>query len=119
MNFGNEVLFFFSALGAFNGFVLGIYFLFFTRKKKISNYFLGALLLALSVRIGKSVLYYFNSGLLKIYLQIGLSACWFIGPFLFYFIKSEKEQIKKIPHKWVWSILSLFIIIVAVGQIFP
>lgn len=119
MNFGNAVLFFFSALGAFNGFVLSIYFFFFTRKKKISNYFLGALLLALSVRIGKSVLFYFNSSLLQIYLQIGLSACWFIGPFVFYFIKSEKEQIKKVPHKWVWSILSLLIIIVTIGLIFP
>jgi AraC-like DNA-binding protein len=119
MNFGNSVLFFFSALGAFNGFVLSIYFFFFTRKKKISNYFLGALLLALSVRIGKSVLFYFNSSLLQIYLQIGLSACWFIGPFLFYYVKSEKEQIKKVPGKWVWSILSLLTFIVAIGLLFP
>lgn len=119
MNFGEGVLFFFSALGAFNGLVFGLYFLVFTHKKKIANYFLGALLLALSVRIGKSVLYYFNTSLLKIYLQIGLSACWFIGPFLFYFVKSEKEQIKKIPHRWVWNIIALLIIIVAVGLVFP
>lgn len=119
MNFGREALFFFSALGAFNGFILGIYFLFFARKKKISNYFLGALLLMLSLRIGKSVLYYFNSSLLKVYLQIGLSACWFIGPLLFYFIKSEKAQLKKVPNEWVWSIVLLLTIIVSVGLIFP
>jgi AraC-like DNA-binding protein len=119
MNFGKEALFFFSALGAFNGLVLSIYFLFFTYKKKISNYFLGALLLALSLRIGKSVLYYFNSSLLEIYLQLGLSACWFIGPFVFYYIKSEKEQIKKVPQRWVWSISSLLVAIVAVGLVFP
>ena len=29
MGFGNKVLFFFSSLGAFNGLILGIYFIFF------------------------------------------------------------------------------------------
>jgi AraC-like DNA-binding protein len=116
---GNGALFFISALGAFNGLVLGIYFLFFSRTRKISNYFLGALLMALSLRIGKSVLYYFNSSLLLIYLQIGLSACWFIGPLVWYYIRSEKEQIKKVPRRWIWSILSLSGIIIAVGLIFP
>src|SRR5687768_6791165 len=114
MNFREGVLFFFSVLGAFNGIILSVYFLFFSRKKKISNYFLGALLLALSLRIGKSVLYYFDSSLLKIYLQIGLSACWLIGPFVFYFVKSEKEQLKKVPRTWVWSLLSLLAVMVTV-----
>jgi AraC-like DNA-binding protein len=116
---GNGALFFISALGAFNGLVLGVYFLFFSRRRKISNYFLGALLIALSLRIGKSVLYYFNSSLLQIYLQIGLSACWFIGPLVLYYIKSEKAQAKSIPRSWMWSILSLSAIIVTVGLIFP
>jgi hypothetical protein len=47
MNIGKELLFFFSALGAFNGLILSLYFSFFTRKKYLSNYFLGALLFAL------------------------------------------------------------------------
>jgi AraC-like DNA-binding protein len=116
---GNGALFFISALGAFNGLVLGIYFLFFSQRRKISNYFLGALLIALSLRIGKSVLYYFNSDLLQLYLQIGLSACWFIGPMVLYYIRAEKEQIKKVPRRWIWSILSLLIIIIGAGLIFP
>lgn len=116
---GNGALFFISALGAFNGLVLGIYFLFFPRKRKIANYFLGALLIALSLRIGKSVLYFFNSSLLRIYLQIGLSACWFIGPFVWYYIRSEKEQIKNVPRTWIWSLLSLLVVMVSVGLIFP
>src|SRR5689334_8410822 len=81
MDFGNKALFFFSSLGAFNGFVLGIYFIFFTEKKHLSNYFLGALLLALSIRIGKSVAFFFDSNVPKTILQIGLTACTFIGPF--------------------------------------
>jgi len=115
----NGALFFISALGAFNGLVLGIYFLFFSRRQKISHYFLGALFIALSLRIGKSVLYYFNSGLLKIYLQIGLSACWFIGPCVWYYISAEKNQIKEVPRKWIGGIFSLSALIVAVGLIFP
>ncbi len=116
---GNGALFFISALGAFNGLVLGIYFLFFSRNRKPSNYFLGALLLALSLRIGKSVLYFFDSSLLLIYLQIGLSACWFIGPFTLYYIRAEKAQIKKVPRNWIWSISILALIIAIVGLIFP
>jgi AraC-like DNA-binding protein len=112
-------LFFISALGAFNGLVIGIYFLFFSRNRKIANYFLGALLIALSLRIGKSVLYYFDTSLLRIYLQIGLSACWFVGPALFYYIRAEKEQIKKIPANWIWTMSSLGLVIFAIGFTFP
>ncbi|MGC3944390.1 MAG: helix-turn-helix domain-containing protein [Chryseolinea sp.] len=116
---GNGALFFISALGAFNGLVLGIYFLLFSKKENIANYFLGGFLVALSLRIGKSVLYYFDTSLLKIYLQFGLTACWFIGPFLFYYIRAEKNQIKALPRNWSLSIASLAIIIAAVGLIFP
>ncbi len=116
---GNGALFFISALGAFNGLVLGIYFLFFSRNRKIANYFLGALLIALSLRIGKSVLYYFDTSLLKIYLQVGLSACWFIGPLLLYYIRSEKEQLKKLPRAWTWTLATLTVVILTVGLIFP
>ncbi len=42
MGIDNLFLFFFSALGAFNGLLLGAYFLFYTRKENLSNYFLGA-----------------------------------------------------------------------------
>lgn len=119
MGFGDKVLFFFSALGAFNGLILGSYFFFFTPKKYLSNYLLGALLLVLSIRIGKSVAYFFDYGLPKIYLQIGLTACLFIGPFLYYYIKSETLQIRKLPKSWVWSLAGWFLIIASVGVMFP
>src|ERR1041385_6999687 len=89
MTFGNNLLFFFSALGAFNGLIAGIYFLFFTAKKNLSDYFLGALLIALSIRIGKSVAYFFDYNLSRTILQFGLTACLFIGPFLYFFVKTE------------------------------
>ncbi|MEQ9413993.1 MAG: helix-turn-helix domain-containing protein, partial [Cyclobacteriaceae bacterium] len=47
------------------------------------------LLLALSIRIGKSVFYYFNPDLSLIFLQFGLSACAFIGPSLYFYLRAK------------------------------
>jgi AraC-like DNA-binding protein len=119
MSFGDKVLFFFSFLGAFNGLVLSFYFFFFTSKKHLSNYLLGTLLFVLSIRIGKSVAYFFDHSLSKIYLQIGLTACFFIGPFLYFFVRSEIKQIKSMPGAWTWQAIGWLLIIVAVGAFYP
>jgi AraC-like DNA-binding protein len=119
MDTSKELLFFFSALGVFNGIVLSVYFFFFTKKKLLTNYFLGALLFALSIRIGKSVLVYFNPTLPKLYLQLGLTACFFIGPFLYYFLKSAVAEINIIPKSWKLILLFWAILIVSVGIIYP
>lgn len=119
MDFGNKALFFFSSLGAFNGFVLGIYFIFFTEKKHLSNYFLGALLLALSIRIGKSVAFFFDHNVPKTILQIGLTACAFIGPFLYFFLKSELQQTRKMPKSWMGQLAGWSFAIIATGLLYP
>ncbi|GAB3281135.1 hypothetical protein GCM10027347_56570 [Larkinella harenae] len=119
MNTSQEILFFFSALGAFNGLVLGVFLLFFTQKKYLANYMLGALLLALSVRIGKSVFLYFDGRLPKIYLQIGLSACFFIGPLLYFFVRSAVKPLEKVPKSWVGTIILLALVIITTGILFP
>lgn len=119
MDIGKEILFFFSALGAFNGLLLGLFLLFFTQKKYLANDFLGALLLASSVRIAKSVCLYFDGKLPKIYLQIGLSACFFIGPFLYYFVRSAITPIEKMPRSWVWTLVVLAALTLVVGIGFP
>jgi len=119
MDTSKELLFFFSALGVFNGIILGVYFFFFTKKKYLTNYFLGALLFALSIRIGKSVFVYFNPELPKMYLQFGLTACFFIGPFLFYFIKSAVEEVHIMPTSWKFTLVFWGILIVAVGILYP
>jgi len=100
MEVGRELLFFFSALGAFNGLLMGLYFLFFARPKHISNYFLGAFLLSLSIRIGKSVFFYFNSQLSSVFLQFGLAGCLLIGPFLFLYLKSILKPNNNVRKTW-------------------
>jgi AraC-like DNA-binding protein len=119
MDFGNKALFFFSALGVFNGLVLSIYFFLFPAKRHLSNYLLAALLFVLSIRIGKSVAYFFDYGLHRIYLQLGLTACFFIGPFLYFFIKSETMQIRKMPKSWIGQAVFWLSLILLVGVIYP
>lgn len=119
MNEGKYVLFFLGGLGAFNGFVISIYLLFFSRKKGLPTLFLGCLLLALSIRIGKSVFVYFNPALPKIYLQIGLSACFLIGPALYYFVRSSLERKIDLPRSWKLQIAALAGVILMTGILFP
>lgn len=118
MEFSRELLFFFSALGAFNGLLLSSYFLFFVQPKKLSNAFLGALLLALSIRIGKSVFFYFKPDLAFGYLQLGLSACAFIGPFLYCYIRSiTKPEILR--REWRYHFGFWLLMVLLVGWRYP
>ena len=108
----SELLFFFSALGAFNGLILSLYFLFFARPKHISNIFLGGFLLSLSIRIGKSVFLYFIPEIAIGFRQLGLTGCFFIGPFLYLYFRSinrshdAKDSIWKI-HLFILSVVAI------------
>ncbi|AZA81876.1 AraC family transcriptional regulator [Chryseobacterium lactis] len=92
MTFGQHILFFFSALGAFNGILLGIYLLFVKRLKNLQDFFLGVLLLMLSIRVGIAVCMYFYPELPRVIPHLGLSALFFTGPALYYYIKSSFQQ---------------------------
>ncbi|WP_293304999.1 helix-turn-helix domain-containing protein [Pedobacter sp. UBA5917] len=96
MDLGQQILFFFSALGAFNGFIIGSYLLLFKKKNSIPAYFLGILLVSVSLKIGKSLLYYFYPALPGIYIQVGILGSSLAGPSLFYFIQSALAQPSKI-----------------------
>ena len=119
MNLDNEFIFFFSALGAFNSIILSVYFMIFARSADHSNYFLGGLLAVLSIRVWKSLFFYFNPELSKIYLQIGLSACFFIGPFLYMFIKSRVKSSQTFNKQHSIHLAILLAIVLVVGIMFP
>lgn len=86
MGVSQQLLFFFSLLGVFNGTLLAFYFLFFNKEKRIANIYFGLLLLALCIRVGKSAFFYFNYSLKSSYIHIGIVACTIIGPLLYLFI---------------------------------
>lgn len=119
MEFSTQLLFFFSALGAFNGLIFGSYFLFFANPKSLNNKFLGTLILMLSIRVGKSVFFYFNEDLAIHYLQFGLTACFFIGPFLYFYIKSMAKPKSKISQEWRLHMALLIPIAAFVGFMYP
>lgn len=119
MSLDKELIFFFSGLGIFNSLILSVYFLFFPKSKHRSNYFLGGLLIALSIRVGKSLFFYFNPDLSKIYLQIGLSACFFIGPFLFFYLKSKVNHRADSDKYDYYQLLLLLLVTVGVGVLYP
>ena len=112
----NQLLFFFSALGAFNGFLLSLYFAIHAKKKVFTNYYLSLLLLVLSIRIIKSVFFYFNPDVSNIFIQIGLSACVLIGPFLFLYLKSYTEDEK--PN-WLRHVIPYLGIVTILGFFYP
>ena len=100
MKVEESLLFFFSAIGAFNGFFLSAYFAFFVKHKSAANYFLSALLLMVSIRVTKSVFLVFYPDISSLFVQIGLSACALIGPFLYLYVRASTSDDQ--PHQWHW-----------------
>ncbi|MEO0339643.1 MAG: helix-turn-helix transcriptional regulator [Bacteroidota bacterium] len=99
-----DLIFFMSALGAFNAILLGLYFLFFRRPQQKEYTFLAALILALSIRTGKSVFFYFYDNLAQIFLHIGLGACALIGPFLYLYLSATLKPNGKGYRYWYYHL---------------
>jgi AraC-like DNA-binding protein len=102
MSIGQQILFLVSAFGAINGLALSLYLFLSKKGRSVPAFFLGLLLLAISLRVTKSVFLYFNPRLPKVCLQAGLSACFLIGPALYHFLKSSLNGVTRIPLSWKW-----------------
>ncbi len=116
-NLEKEILFFFSAIGVLNGFFISIYFVFIFKNRNRATYFLAALLLAISVRVAKSIFFAFSPAISNTFLHVGLTACLLIGPLLYLYIKESKQNNKK----WLWiiHILPVIILMVIVHIFYP
>jgi len=118
MDISSLILLLFSGFGALNGLFLSLYF-FTIKPKTLSNKFLAAMLLMVSIRILKSILYYFNAEVAETILQIGLSACFMIGPLMYLYCVSTVGNIASQVIKWPWHLTGLLILIVSVGVVYP
>lgn len=118
MNVNSQILFFLSALGGFNGVLLSLYY-FVHKPRTKSHIFLGATLLMISIRIIKSVFLHFDHDLAKIYLQIGLSACFLIGPFCYFYCLSVVGKLQKQWLDWRIHLAVLISLILVYGLLFP
>lgn len=113
-----QILFTISALGGINGIFLTGYFLF-KAKSTLTDKFLAALLLMISVRILKSVVFFFNPDIPQIFLQIGLSACMMIGPFTYFYSLAATKQLSHTIFPWPVHLSLLTSLLVIGGSIFP
>lgn len=109
MTLDQQIIFLFSALGAINGCLLSCYFLLIKKEKRLSDFFLGGLLLMISIRIIKSAFLHFNPQLFQLFIQIGLTACLFIGPFLFLYVANATLPKLKLGKIWPLFLIPSFI----------
>jgi len=118
MAIDSQILLMLSAFGALNGIFIAIYF-FMLKPVKLSNQFLAGMILMVSIRILKSVLFYFNPEITKTILQIGLSACFFIGPFLYLYCASKVGGVEKQRVTWQLHLGGLLIFVLVIGFAYP
>ncbi len=119
MGLEDQILFFFSALGAFNGLFLSLYFAFIIKNRNRTTYFLAALLFVISVRVLKSVFLTFYSEISSLFIQVGLTACFLIGPFLYLYTRVALKPNSFQTYGWLVHILPVLVFMVVTGVRYP
>jgi hypothetical protein len=78
-------------LGAFNGIGLAA-FLWWQARSSPTQRWLALLILVVGLRTGKSVAFFFWPDIPRVVLQVGLTACFLIGPCLYFLIRSSQAE---------------------------
>ncbi|WP_348731159.1 helix-turn-helix domain-containing protein [Rheinheimera texasensis] len=112
----DHLLFFFSALGAFNGVTLALY-LWLTGTSALAQRALAVLILMVSVRTGKSVAFYFLPDTPAPVMQAGLTACLLIGPALYFYTRASLTP--TLGRIEVWHASALGVIALALNLLWP
>lgn len=112
-----SLLFVLASIGVLNGFIISVYLLV-KKNRATSDLFFAGLVFTLSIRIGKSILFYFDRSTDKLILQIGLSFCILIGPFFYHYIRSIYSP-EKITERSIYSFLGLGVAIFCIGVMYP
>lgn len=111
-------LFFFAMLGAFNGIVLSSL-LWWRAKGEPTQRWLALLVLAVGVRTGKSVAFHFWPDIPRVVLQVGLTACFMIGPCLYFLLRSSQGSNPRAARIDHWHIAALLLLAIAVNALLP
>ena len=111
-------LFFFAMLGTFNGIAVASFLLWRSHDKPTQRW-LALLILMISVRTGKSVAFYFWPDIPKIVLQIGLTACFMIGPSLYFLVRSCQGNTSGPGRTDRWHMAALLSVAAAVNLLLP
>lgn len=111
-------LFFFAMLGAFNGLVVASV-LWWRARGEPSQRWLALLILMVGVRTGKSVAFHFWPDIPRIVLQLGLTACFLIGPCLFFLLRSSLANSTGLSRIDRWHVAGVLAIILLVNVLLP
>jgi AraC-like DNA-binding protein len=118
MSVEDQVLFLFCGIGSINGAAMALYFMS-RRPLVLTNMFLGSALLALSFRVFKSALFYFNPEVSLSLLQAGLTACFLVGPLMFLYASSFRGILEKQPLHWKYHLGGLLVLLAVVNLALP
>ena len=111
-------LFFFAMLGAFNGLGLAV-FLWWQARGRPTQRWLALLILVVGVRTGKSAAFHFWPDIPRVVLQVGLTACFLIGPCLFFLVRSSQADTPALGRADRWHLAAVLSITVAVNLFLP
>lgn len=118
MTLVEQLIFMLSSVGVINGIALSGYLLLKTPRDP-KQIILALLILALSIRIAKSIFLFFNPALERPFLQLGLTACFFIGPLCLAFLVAGKETLRPYWKFWPLWLASLVAICLSWVLFFP
>lgn len=111
-------LFFFAMLGAFNG-VMAATVLWWRARGETTQRWLALLILMVGVRTGKSVAFHFWPDIPLVVLQLGLTACFLIGPCLYFLVRSSQRDAGGTDSRGRWHLAALLVLAVAVNILLP
>lgn len=111
-------LFFFAMLGAFNGIVLA-WLLWWRANGEATQRWLALLILAVGLRTGKSVAFHFWPDIPRLVLQFGLTACFMIGPCLYFLVCSSQRSAAGPNRSDRWHIAGVLALAILVNLLLP
>ena len=114
-----EILFFISALGVFNSFLLAGYIFVTKGRSRLAYLFLSLLLLMLSIRVGVSCFYFFRQVVAPSLIQLGLSANVLVGVFLYEYLKAATNQEKSTTQSSIYHVSIVILILFVGGLLYP
>lgn len=111
MNISYSLMAAFSFVGVINSIFVAIYLWFRKIDKPVSNRILSLILLAIALRVSKSLIYYLlNTDTNNFVITLGHTALSCIGPLLYFYILSKLK--KEFRFKWIYSVHFLFSLII-------
>ncbi len=105
MSYLEILLIIISSAGLLHGVLFAFYLCFFKKKKTITNFLLGLILVFMAFRVGKSVMKNFGDDLEPIFIFAGLALLLLIGPLLCWYMLGMTRPNFKLTKKYLLELI--------------